>query len=323
MRPFNLNSFCPFPLARLAYPVAAGCAILLWGVSPLAGDHTERTLTGAEEIAFRDRTEAWAMKYFAGVSLFSGFGPPRSREPHSVNVAFEVAHIPRLSRRERRVGFDGTKEEDTNKAPLVLRPRITMNLTNRISFTGSYVPPIKVFDVKTELVAASLNASLFEAGGFTAGARCFAQYGKVRGDITCPADKLDDPAFAPHCEEASNDTMHMRTYGVELGASYRINRLRGLTPYLTFSYQTLRLQFDVDAVMPHGFHDQRKMRTSGETWAVGAGATFPITDRFHFSAGVVYMPNTVRRRDPDQNFEQKSRRNEAMVNARVQFSYDL
>lgn len=263
------------------------------------------------------------MKYFAGASLFSGFGPPQSTEPLALNFAFEVTDIPKLDRRERTVGFDGTKEEDTNKAPLLLRPRVTVGLTEKFSLTASYVPPIKVFDVKTELVAASLNRPLIEAGNFTLGARGIAQYGKVEGDITCPKRKLNHPNYAPHCEEASNDTMRMRTYGLELSASYRIPQLRNLAPYISVSRQKMKLDFEVDAVMPHDFHDQRRMTASGTTTAFGAGATLPVNERLSLSAGVVYMPNKVHRRDPDPPFEQRSRRNEPMVNARFQISYDL
>lgn len=319
--PFSTEGLCACGMARGG--TAAAAVILLSIVSPLSADHTETRSTETERIDFRERPEAWAMKYFAGITLFSGFGPPERTTPGSVRFGFEVADIPKLDRDERRVGFRGTKEDDTNKAPLVLRPRLTIGLSERVSLTGSYVPPARVFDAKTELAAVSLNWRLIEAGPFAAGLRGFAQYGKVEADITCPKDKLHRNEYAI-CHEASDDEMRMRTYGLEIGASYRISQLRDLAPYLTASYQSMRMEFQTDAVLGDGsFHDQSSLTAKGETWAIGGGLTMPITERLDISAGVVYMPNTVRRRDPDRNFQEMSRRNEPMVNARFQVSYSL
>ena len=61
------------------------------------------------------------MFYFTAVSLFSGLGTPRSREPGSIEVGFELGAIPYLDQDQRRVGFDGTTEEDLNKSPIFAR----------------------------------------------------------------------------------------------------------------------------------------------------------------------------------------------------------
>lgn len=300
---------------------AALPGLLLLAAAPLAANHTDFGRSETEEADFDERPEAWAMKYFAGVTLFSGFGPPESTEPWAIDFALEVADIPKLDRDERRVGFGGTKEEDTNKAPLVLRPRLTIGLTERISLTGSYVPPVRVFDAKTELAAVSLNRPIIETGNFTAGIRGFAQYGKVEADITCPKHKIGEGDFI-NCHAASEDEMRMRAHGIELGASYRIPQLRNLAPYLTASWQSMRMEFQVDALLGDGsFHDRDRLTTKGETWAFGGGATLPLTERLSLSAGVVYMENHVRRRDERRRLQ--DRQNEPMINARFLVSYSL
>ncbi|MEX2382643.1 MAG: hypothetical protein WD490_09685 [Opitutales bacterium] len=293
--------------AALAFLISL-CAPALFG-----DDHPQPP---PEELDFRLRPEAWAMKHFGGVMLFSGFGPAETMEPGSLSLALEVGHIPTLSRKERRIGFDGRKVEDLNKAPMLIRPRITIGMPGRFSLTGSYVPPIKVFDVETELIAVSLNRPLIETEALTIGIRGFAQYGNVHGSITCPDDKWQRADYQEFgCDEPSSDTVRTRIYGVELGASYRISRLRDLTPYATVSYQHMNLEFEVDAIT-HGTRDNRRLITDGETWAAGLGATLPLTERINLSAGVVYMPNSVRRPNRD-------RRNEPMINTRLQLSYSL
>ena len=68
-------------------------------------------LAGTDNLDF-DRPEAWAMKYFASLNLLTGFGPPQDLSPGSVVVGFEVDSVPSLDETQRRVGFNGTKNED-------------------------------------------------------------------------------------------------------------------------------------------------------------------------------------------------------------------
>src|SRR5262249_16444323 len=92
-----------------------------------------------------DRPEAWAMNYFTSFSLLSAFGAPHSREFGSVELGFELDWIPQLSKSQRRVGFNGIKEEDLNQAPIFARPRLTVGLPWNVALTLSYLPPIEVF----------------------------------------------------------------------------------------------------------------------------------------------------------------------------------
>jgi hypothetical protein len=68
---------------------------------------------------------------------------------------------------DRTVGFYGTKEENLNKAPLLFRPTVTMGITESISASLSWVPPIEVFDrLKTNMLAFSFNARVLEKNLF-------------------------------------------------------------------------------------------------------------------------------------------------------------
>src|SRR5512134_658776 len=74
------------------------------------GDHGQ-----AEQLSF-NRPEAWALKYFASATLMSGLETPRTRDPWSVSFGAEIGWLPSVSDSQRFVGFNGTKQEDLNKA---------------------------------------------------------------------------------------------------------------------------------------------------------------------------------------------------------------
>ncbi len=272
----------------------------------------------SEELDFHRRPEAWAMKYFASAMLFTGYGAPERMEPWDTMLSLEVVHLPSLDREERRVGFGGTKLEDLNKAPAIIRPRVTVGLPADFSATFSYAPPLDVFDAKAALFAASLNRPLWETESFRVGARVFAQYANVRGAFTCPEDHHGDPEFDPWCSGQSNDILRAYIHGVEVMASYRLDGIPGvetdLVTYAGLSVQYMDLEFEVDSPRAEGFRDNRRLYTDGYTWAATAGTSYPVTDRIELAGGVFYTPLSVERPGRD-------RRTEALFNSRVQVSY--
>src|SRR5947208_4758005 len=100
-----------------------------------------------------DRPEAWALNYYTSVALLAGLGTPHSRAFGSLELGFELDWIPELGKAERRVGFNGIKEEDVNKAPIFARPRLTLGLPWNFALTLSYLPPIRIFGVEPNLFA--------------------------------------------------------------------------------------------------------------------------------------------------------------------------
>ncbi len=89
----------------------AAAGLLL--VAPLARAQSAATVpvvNPTEQLSF-DRPESWALKYFTSAMLLTGLDTPRTREPGSLSIGFEIGWLPALSDSQRRVGFDGTKSE--------------------------------------------------------------------------------------------------------------------------------------------------------------------------------------------------------------------
>ena len=104
-----------------------------------------------------------------------------------------------------RVGFGGLKEEDLNKTPLFVRPRLTVGLPADFSLTVAYVPPVRAFGVKSNLLAVALDRPLWRGERWTLGGRLYGQLGTAEGSFTCTAEDAaagDDPRRNPFgCEK--------------------------------------------------------------------------------------------------------------------------
>ena len=268
-----------------------------------------------------DRPEAWAMSYFSSISLLSGLGTPRTRDPGSLEIGFEANWVPQLGKSLKKVGFNGLKEEDLNKAPIFMRPRLTVGLPWKFALTLSYLPPIEVFGVEPNLFAFALERPLFERAPWTVGVRAYGQIGEIRGAFTCPSDVAKFPIGAPQnlfgCEKKSNDIVTQRYGGLEFSGSYRIDHiewLRGLTPYISVAGNFLDHKFRVRA-RTFGFADRRRLLADTWTFSASAGVTYPLTEKLQLSVGVFYTPLWVTR-PPDT-----SSRNDTLFNVRSMITY--
>src|SRR2546422_11243497 len=91
-----------------------------------------------------ERPEAWAMQYFTGITSLGGFTVPERRQAGSISFGGELVWIPAMSEARQRVGFNGTKLEDLNKAPFFARPRMTVVLPAAFAATGAWVSPVEL-----------------------------------------------------------------------------------------------------------------------------------------------------------------------------------
>jgi len=252
--------------ALLAGLFAAGPAL-----PALAQDGPPEVRRFDEHLDF-DRPEAWALQYFASVTLLTGFGPPPAADPGSVELGLDVGWIPELGPAESEVGFRGAKQEDLNKAPVLVRPRLVVGLPRAWSLTVGWVPPVEAFDVEANLLSASIGRG-FDAGGtWRWGVRAFGQTGSLSSDVTCPRDvaaRGDDPMGNPSgCEAPSSDEVGLRYAGLELSVA-RAGAGRWV-PHAAIAGSWLDLEMQVDA-LTFGFRDRTKLTAHGTRWSAAVG----------------------------------------------------
>ena len=272
----------------------------------------------SEDLNF-SRPEAWAMKYFGAVSLMQGSGPPVGLEKGQWALGFEMSNIPSLSKSERTVGFNGTKEEDLNKSPLLARPLLHYGITDRLSLTASYVPPLEVFDgLRTELAGLTINYLHPLNDRFQLGVRVIGQWSEAKGDFTAPNKVVGNPDLDINPFEAirqSRDTYTSYTSTLETTLYYRLDTER--ESYLFFNASYTYGDFDFDVLVPQpddNFHTNY-LYTDGYIWAFGGGIEFAVSDKTSLRLSTVYAPLDVRR-PPEYN-----RSNDDLLNIRLVLNY--
>lgn len=302
-------------MRRTLFSISALLVVLAVSAPPVAA---QPVISPTENVDF-DRPEAWAMKYYASVSLLTGFGPPRAREPGSLEVALEAGWIPHLSEAERTVGFSGTKTEDLNRTAVFGRPRLTVGLPGKVSLVAGWVPPLEVDGLEANLFALGLERPLVERDPWGLGARLYGQVGTLEGDITCSEDESrrepgsDGNPFG--CEAASNDEADLTYAGFELVGSYAVAGPRAPDLHLGLAANWHDQEFQVDA-LTFGLRDRTLLLADGWTWSVNAGATWPLTESTRFGVEAFYSPLSVDR-PVDGNPQITTNEQDDLLNARV------
>jgi hypothetical protein len=174
-----------------------------------------------------------------------------------VALGFELAYVPHLNADQRRPSID--KPEATNLAPLFGRPRLVLRLPYGLRVEASWVPPVRVFDVRPNLLGFALGRQLLQAGTTRVGARVWATVGRVRGAMTCNYHEMVgktvdlDAYYRLICNgRDSEDWFEPRLLGMDLLAARPLTR--DLVIYAAGGARLDRTRFDIGVI---NLDDQR------------------------------------------------------------------
>jgi hypothetical protein len=224
----------------------------------------------------------------------------RPLEPGSIVLEFEGITIPSLSLEQRTVGFDGIKEEDLNKVPLLGRGRIVVGLPWGFHVTGGWVPPLEIRGVKGNLFSLSAGRELPLGAGWTASARAFAQDGVIEGAFTCYEDVVAFPPASPGnpwaCEELSEDEYSLTVAGGEVQVARVIASFGAPRIHAGAAAASMDAEFQVSALRS-GFLDRTLLRADGTVLTYSAGARWELASGITLGGEVVYAPLSVDRHD--------------------------
>jgi len=252
-----------------------------------------------DENLSRDRPESWTMRYFTAAGLMLGNGPPADLSKNGFAVGIEMVDLPRLSESERMVGFNGTKEENLNKAPFIVRPLLHWKPSERLSFTGSYVPPVEVFNrLQTHLAGLFVNYDLLRGDPWRIRLRLGGQWTEAKADFTCAEEiaGIMDPDVNPFgCIEPSHDTFTNVTGTIEVLAAYRIHPEHPMELFGSVAYSYADMDFDINALWAGGFEDRRRLSNTGDIWVFGLGVEFRLQKRLRARIGAYHAPLQIRR----------------------------
>lgn len=278
-------------------------------------------LDGREELV-AERTEAWAMRWFAAALAPTGLGAPLGPRAGGVELGLELGSIPHLSDAERTVGFNGTKREDLNRSPAYARIRAGFGLGAGFGLELGWAPPVEIDGARANLVSLRLDRALVERNRFRLGAALLGSTGSIGGDITCDADTVAagaDPERNPlGCEEVSDDEMRLDSWGLELSAAWRFAGAPGVEIHVAAALLHLDSEFRVKARYD-GLTDRSVLAFDGEQWSFATGIAHRANDRLRLAAELVYAPLDVVR-DP---FGRAPADNDPLVNLRLLAAWRL
>jgi|TARA_B110000438_G_scaffold225439_1_gene219495 hypothetical protein len=287
----------------------------------VVGCHYAYAQNTPDEVLEFDRPEAWAMRYFAGAALMQGNAAPIGLEKGQLSLGTEISNLPYISKENRAVGFYGTKDENLNKSPIILRPMVHYGILKDLSVTATYVPPIEVFDrLRTHMAGVSINYIAYQNENFIVRLRAYGQWTQAKGDFTASEDIAGstDPNINPFgLAEPSNDTFTSWTYTFEASFFLRLPIKNPTYWSLSLARSYADLDFEIDAVYFGGFHENRHQVTDGYITSVSTGFETQLTKNLSTSLIMAYVPLDVRR---SQGAEQQ---NDALLNFRLAFNLKL
>lgn len=214
--------------------------------------------------------EAKLMLYYSSAVAFSPIGVPfgtlrpsamavaTRRTSRRVEAAVELSYLPRLSIAQRTAGSD--KPESTNLAPLFARPRLGAKLPGGLGLELSWIPPVRVFDVKANLFAGAVSRSFDVASRVRIIPRASFLTGRVEGPITCNRESSTDrAALATYYEfvcysNNSRDFFEPRHVSGELLVARR-SMSGHWEPYAAAGARAERTRFDVGVIRRDGTRD--------------------------------------------------------------------
>jgi hypothetical protein len=197
---------------------------------------------------------------------------------------------------------------------------VRLGLPGELTLSAGWVPPIEFDGVEPNLLSFALARPLWSGARGRLSAQVFYLDGQIEGDISCPQSEVDggdDPVANPFgCEEASNDTMSLTSWGVELGFAWQATPAVDL--FVTGLWQQLDSEFQVRALYD-GFLDRNRLTYSGDDYAWTAGVGWQASAKLRLAGELFYSPLDVVR-DPTGRGPSE---NDALFNFRLLGTYRL
>ena len=245
-----------------------------------------------------DSPEGRLLGYYSAALAFTSGGPALGGRPWSIDLGIEATYVPALSRAQRQAGSD--KPQSSNLAPAFPRPRLAITFPGRLQAQASWIPPVRVFDAKANLVSLAVSRPIREMSGVTLVPRLAFTTGRIEGAITCNEELLagsrdQQVYFDRVCQgRESEDHFEPRHYTAELLGSRAVSGGR-LVPYASVGIRHERTTFDIGVIRDDGSrepdHPILAMRTT-RPFGVG-GVQWRPHERLATGAELYYAPGSL------------------------------
>ncbi len=247
--------------------------------------------------------------YYALSSTFSPIHAPIPHAPGHGTLGLEIGVLPPLGC-DKRFVLGHTKTEDTNKSPVIPRPRGSVSLPaigKLVPYIGgAYVPPVPINGTINVIVSVEAGFGYPIGEHVQVGGRFHGTLHKTVGDLATAFNE-DEPAV--------DDMFIGSTLGFEALGGYQID---WVTPYVAFGITDASTFFLVgdDTFIGNNLHPY-----FGPNFSVGADGL--VKDRFRFGGEFYGAPGGYSIPDPTAANVKGAARYGHIYTARLRFGVEL
>ena len=236
--------------------------------------------------------EAKTMAIFAVPLAFSGAVAPAPAAAGRLRLGLELTYLPKVQASVATPTVcrpDKHGPENTDLLFAAPRPRVALTLPGGVLLEGSWIPPVRMSEVKASLVGVALAwTTALGSRGFALGLRAHGSFGVIKAPITCDDAALQDAGSPCYQGTRSNDSFKPNVLGLSAALGWSLGR--SLRPYLGGGYNHLAPRFQVNFTNQFGVVDRRRVVVDLDRMVLFAGATWSPGRQFDFSGEVYSAP---------------------------------
>ncbi|HEV8600936.1 MAG TPA: hypothetical protein VGQ69_16365 [Gemmatimonadales bacterium] len=236
--------------------------------------------------------EAKTMASFAVPLAFSGAVAPARAPAGRVQLGLELSYLPNVDpavATPTTCRPDKQGPENTDLLFAAPRPRAWLALPAGFTLEASWIPPIRLAEVKANLVGVALSRTTpLGRRGLLLELRAHGSFGVVKAPITCDDAALADASSPCYQGTRSNDSFKPNVFGLAAALGWSLGH--SLRPYAGAGYNHLAPRFQVNFVNQFDVADRQRVRVDLDRGVLFAGATFSPGSRLELGGEVYSAP---------------------------------
>jgi len=260
--------------------------LLALGAAPAAAQLTDTCRPG------QGSNEAKTMAIFDVPLAFSNAAAPLHAPAGQLRLGLELSYLPKVSPAVATPTVcrpDKHGPENTDLLFAAPRPRVSLTLPAGLVLEASWIPPIRMAEVRANVVGVALARSTeLRSRGLVLDLRAHGSFGTVKGPITCDDAALQDAGSPCYLGTRSNDSFQPNVIGVSAALGWSLGRV--LRPYAGAGYNHLAPRFRVNFTNQFDVIDHRRVVVDLDRLVLFAGATWSAGRRLDFSGEIYSAP---------------------------------
>ena len=239
----------------------------------------------------KNSNEARTMAIFGVPLAFGGAAAPRVMSRGGLVVGVDLSYLPSVDRATATptVCRPGKGPENTDLLFAAPRPRVGFGLPAGFALEASWIPPVRMAQVKANLFGLAIShATPLDRRGTVLGLRAHATFGNIKAPITCNDTAVQDATSVCFQGTRSNDSFQPNIVGFEAAFGWSLGP--ALRPYLGAGYNHLAPRFRVNFTDRFGTVDRRKVAVNLSRGVLFAGAGWSASPSLTLTAEVYSAP---------------------------------